>query len=183
MGKTEEDWNGLKLGFLIFLRLIPADCSFKNNVRETYLFVSDLWFCHLHLCNFFAYFKFYSDWGRVIGKIKQNELDCRDTAPLNHLAFQMCTFHLSDYFLFSVPPVSYFLEFIIDCLQNEQSLFDRAWKMRQTCARTVRSGRLSRYVMRGKGREENKLFSWKKRLLHRLIISAYKLDATSFFIG
>ena len=33
--------------------------------------------------NFFAYFKFHSDWGRVIGKIKQNELDFRDTAPLN----------------------------------------------------------------------------------------------------
>ena len=82
MGKTEEDWNGLKLGFLIFLRLIPADCKYKNNVRETYLFVSDLWFCHLHLCNFFAYFKFYSDWGRVIRKIKQNGLDSRDTAPL-----------------------------------------------------------------------------------------------------
>ena len=35
--------------------------------------------------NFFAYFKFHSDWGRVTGKIKQNELDCRDTAPLNQL--------------------------------------------------------------------------------------------------
>ena len=33
-------------------------------------------------CDFFAYFKFHSDWGRVIGKIKQNELECRDTAPL-----------------------------------------------------------------------------------------------------
>ena len=33
-------------------------------------------------CNFFAYFKFHSDWGRLIGKIKQNKLDCRDTAPL-----------------------------------------------------------------------------------------------------
>ena len=33
-------------------------------------------------CNFFAYLKFHSDWGRVIGKIKQNELYCRDTAPL-----------------------------------------------------------------------------------------------------
>ena len=33
-------------------------------------------------CNFFAYFKFHSDWGRVIGKIKQNKLDCRNTAPL-----------------------------------------------------------------------------------------------------
>ena len=32
--------------------------------------------------NFFAYFKFHSDWGRVIGKIKQNEVDCRDTALL-----------------------------------------------------------------------------------------------------
>ena len=176
MGKTEEDWNGLKLGFLIFLRLIPADCSFKNNVRETYLFVSDLWFCHLHLCNFFAYFKFYSDWGRVIGKIKQNELDCRDTAPLNHLAFQMCTFHLSDYFLFSVPPVSYFLEFIIDCLQNEQSLFDRAWKMRQTCARTVRSGRLSRYVMRGKGSE---MFLLWKNACYTGYFFSYKLEETN----
>ena len=35
--------------------------------------------------NFFAYFKFHSDWGRVIGKIKQNELDCRNTAPLTKL--------------------------------------------------------------------------------------------------
>ena len=33
-------------------------------------------------CNFFAYFKFHRNLGRVIGKIKQNELDCRDTAPL-----------------------------------------------------------------------------------------------------
>ena len=43
-----------------------------------HLFVSVLSFT----CNFFAYFKFHSDWGRVISKIKQNELDCRDTAPL-----------------------------------------------------------------------------------------------------
>ena len=53
MGKTEEDWNGLKLGFLktvqpnSFSKLIPAACNFKNNAQETYLFVSDLWFCHL----------------------------------------------------------------------------------------------------------------------------------------
>ena len=33
-------------------------------------------------CNFSAYFKFHSDWRRVIGKIKQNKLDCSDTAPL-----------------------------------------------------------------------------------------------------
>ena len=33
-------------------------------------------------CNLFAYLKFHTDWGRVISKIKQNELDCCDTAPL-----------------------------------------------------------------------------------------------------
>ena len=86
MGKTEEDWNGLKLGFLktvqpnSFPELISVVCNFINNAWETYLFVSNLWFCHLHV-NFLAYFKFHSDWGRVTGKIKQNELDCRDTAP------------------------------------------------------------------------------------------------------
>ena len=54
MGKTKEDWNGL--GFLktvqpnySFSKLIPAACNFKNNVQETYLFVMDLWFCHLHV--------------------------------------------------------------------------------------------------------------------------------------
>ena len=53
MGKTEEDWNGLKLGFLktvepnSFSKLIPAACNFKNNAQETYLFLSDLWFYHL----------------------------------------------------------------------------------------------------------------------------------------
>ena len=53
MGKTEEDWNRLKLGFLktvqpnSFSKLIPAGCNFKNNAQETYLFVSDLCFCHL----------------------------------------------------------------------------------------------------------------------------------------
>jgi len=56
MGKTEEDWNGLKLGFLktvqpnSFSKLIPAACNFKNNAQETYLlFVLGLWFCHLHV--------------------------------------------------------------------------------------------------------------------------------------
>ena len=48
MGKTEEDSNGLKFGFLKtvqpngFSKLIPAACNFKNNPQETYLFVSDL---------------------------------------------------------------------------------------------------------------------------------------------
>ena len=55
MGKTEEDWKGLKLGLLkivqpnSFSKLIPAACNFKNNAQETYLFVSDLWFCHLRV--------------------------------------------------------------------------------------------------------------------------------------
>ena len=55
MGKTEEDWNGLKLGFLktvqpnSFSKLTPAACNFKNNAQETYLFVSGLRFCHLHV--------------------------------------------------------------------------------------------------------------------------------------
>ena len=59
-----------------FSKLIPAACNFKNNAKETYLFVSDISFT----CNCFAYFEFHSDRGRVIGKIKpQNEVDCRDT--------------------------------------------------------------------------------------------------------
>ena len=55
MGKTEEDWNGLKLRFLKTLQLnsfsnfIPAACNFNNNAQKTYLFVSDLWFRHLHV--------------------------------------------------------------------------------------------------------------------------------------
>ena len=55
MGKTEEDWNGLKFGFLkavqanSFSKLVAAACSFKKNAQKTYLFVSDLWFCHLHV--------------------------------------------------------------------------------------------------------------------------------------
>ena len=42
MGKTEEDWNGLKLWFLktvqrnSFSKLIPAACNFKNNAQETF---------------------------------------------------------------------------------------------------------------------------------------------------
>ena len=86
MGKTEEDWNWLKLGFLktvqpnSFLILISAVCNFKNNAQGTYVCLESLMLSFP--CNFSAYFKFNSDWGRVIGKIKQNELDYRDTAPL-----------------------------------------------------------------------------------------------------
>ena len=60
MGKTEEDWNGLKLGFLktvqpnSFSKLIPAACNFKNNAQETYLFVSNLWFCHFYVISLFT---------------------------------------------------------------------------------------------------------------------------------
>ena len=86
MGKTEEDWDGLKLGFLktvqpnSFSKLISAVCNFKNNAQETFVCLESLILSFP--CNFFVYFKFHSDWGRVIWKIKQNELDCRDTAPL-----------------------------------------------------------------------------------------------------
>ena len=60
MGKTEEDWSGLKLGFLqtdqpnSFLKLISAVCNFKNNAQDTYLFVSHLWFCHFHVISLFT---------------------------------------------------------------------------------------------------------------------------------
>ena len=55
IGKTEEDWNELKLGFLktvqpnSFSKLISAACNFKNNAQEIYLFVLVPWFCHLHV--------------------------------------------------------------------------------------------------------------------------------------
>ena len=55
MGKTEEDWNGLELGFLktvqpnSFSKLISAVCNFKNNAQETYLFVSNVCSCHLQV--------------------------------------------------------------------------------------------------------------------------------------
>ena len=86
MGKTEEDWIELKFGFLktvqpnSFSKLIPTACNFKNNAQETFVCLGSLILSFT--CNIFAYFKFPSDWGRVIGKIKQKELGCRDTAPL-----------------------------------------------------------------------------------------------------
>ena len=55
MGKTKEDWNGLKLGFLKTVQpnslseLIPAAGNLKTNAQETSLFVSDRWFCHLRV--------------------------------------------------------------------------------------------------------------------------------------
>ena len=55
MGKTEEDLNGLKLEFLktvqpnSFSKLISSVCNFKNNAQERYLFVSNLYLCHLRV--------------------------------------------------------------------------------------------------------------------------------------
>ena len=74
MGKTEEDWSGLKLGFFktiqpnSFSKLIPAACNFKNNAQETYLFVSDLWFCHLHVISLLTLISIVIE-GKLIGKI------------------------------------------------------------------------------------------------------------------
>ena len=88
MGKTKEDWNGLRLGFLktvqpnSFSKLIPAACTFKNNSQKTYLFVSDFWFCNLHVISLLTLSSI-AIWGRLIGKIKQNKLDSRDTFPLS----------------------------------------------------------------------------------------------------
>ena len=55
MGKTEEDRNGLKLGFLktvqpySFSKLISAVYNFKNNAQETYFCFSNLCLCHLQV--------------------------------------------------------------------------------------------------------------------------------------
>ena len=76
MGKTEEDWNGLKLGFLktvqpnSFSKLIPAACNFKNNAQETYLFVSDLWFCHLHVISLLT-LSFIAIEGELLAKLNK----------------------------------------------------------------------------------------------------------------
>ena len=45
MGKTEEDRNGLKLGFLKTVQPISFSkltSNFKNNAQDIYLFVSNL---------------------------------------------------------------------------------------------------------------------------------------------
>ena len=97
MGKTEKDWNGLKLGFLktvqpnSFSKLIPAACNFKNNAQEAFVCLGSLILSFT--CNFFAYFNFHSDWGRVISKTKQNELDHCDTAPLKEVKITLFVCH------------------------------------------------------------------------------------------
>ena len=57
MGKTEQDWNGLKFRFLktvqpnSFSNFAPASCKFKKLMlrRDIHLFVSQLWFRNLHI--------------------------------------------------------------------------------------------------------------------------------------
>ena len=45
MGKIDEDWNGLKLGFLKtiqpngFSKLIPAACNFKNRISDFVIYL------------------------------------------------------------------------------------------------------------------------------------------------
>ena len=94
MGKTEEDWNGLKLEFLktvqpnSFSKSISAVCNFENNAQETYLFVSNLWLCHLHVISLLTLSSI-AIWERVIiGKIKQNKPYCPDTVPLILINFR-----------------------------------------------------------------------------------------------
>ena len=66
-------------------------------------------------CNFFAYFKFRRDWGRVIGKIKQNELDCRDTAPLTPVLLYLLNVEINVSLMYSkyreAPAINLFLFF------------------------------------------------------------------------
>ena len=68
MGSTEEDSIGLKLGFLktvqpnSFSKLISAVCNFKNNAEETYLFVSNLCLCHLHVISLLTLSSIASNW-------------------------------------------------------------------------------------------------------------------------
>ena len=64
--------------------MIPAACNFKNNGQEIYMFVSGLWFCHLHVISLLTLSSI-AIIGRVIGKIKLNELGCRDKAPLRRV--------------------------------------------------------------------------------------------------
>ena len=92
MGKTEEDWNGLKQGFwklfslTVFqswsLLLATSNIMLRRHICLGSLILS-------FTCDFFAYFKFHSHSGRVIRKIKQNELDCSDTVPL--IVLKICT--------------------------------------------------------------------------------------------
>ena len=66
MGKTEEDLNRLKLGFLktvqpnSFSKYIFAVCNFKSNAQETYFVCLESLILSF-TCNFFVNFKFHGD--------------------------------------------------------------------------------------------------------------------------
>ena len=45
------------------------------------MFVLNFWLCHLHVVSLLT-LSSNSNWGQVISKIKQNDLDYHDTAPL-----------------------------------------------------------------------------------------------------
>ena len=47
MGKTDVKIETVQPNS--FSKLISAVCNFKNNAQETYLFVSNLWLCQLHV--------------------------------------------------------------------------------------------------------------------------------------
>ena len=99
-------------------------------------------------------------------QIRQNELDCRDTAPLNHLAFQMCTFHFRLLSSFFSAPSFLFLGFynwlpakwtvlIWPGVKNETDLCENCaiWETIAVC---------------DEGERKWDVFTRKKRLLHGL---------------
>ena len=96
--KTETDWNWAFLKTVqpnSFSKFISPVCNFKNNSQETYLFVSNLWLCHLHKISLLI-FKFRSDWGRAIGKIKQNVLYCTWHSPFKKRKWWRLLFALQE---------------------------------------------------------------------------------------
>ena len=101
-GKTKEDWNALKLGFLKTVHLLACcrnklfACNFKNNAQETYLFVSDLWFCHLHVISLLTLSSIVIE-GEWLAKLNKNKLECCDTVPLSWLLVTFKCWHPSDF--------------------------------------------------------------------------------------
>ena len=105
MGKTEEDWNGLKLGFLktvqpnSFMLLASSKMMLSRHICLSRSLILSF------TCNFFAYVNFLSGWGRVkFGKINQNELDCHGTTPLTCMTFVSFNFPLHLFFCTLPPP-------------------------------------------------------------------------------
>ena len=112
MGKTEEDWNGLKLGFLktvqpnSFMLLASSKMMLSRHICLSRSLILSF------TCNFFAYVNFLSGWGRVkFGKINQNELDCHDTTPLTCMTFVSFNFPLRLFFCTLPPTPSSLMKF------------------------------------------------------------------------